>query len=140
MLPIPMSLIPKTKLVMLAGVAVLMLGLLCWALWMRGDLADARTALSMEAAAHNATRHQLALAHTANNVLLADQRSSNATIAALSQQVNATQELHRTFMKEETARRAMLARAVLRPRTAEENAKVVDNATRHVAADMLNAW
>lgn len=140
MLPIPMSLIPKTKLALLmAGMAVVF-GLLCWALWLRGDVADARSALAHEAAAHDATRHELAQARTAGNLLLADQRSCNATIAALSRQVNATQALYSKHLTEEAARRAMLSRAITRPRTAEEAAKVVDNATRHAAADLLNAW
>lgn len=140
MLPIPMSLIPKTKLALLiAGMAVV-LGLLCWALWLRGDVADARSALANEVVAHDATRHELAQARTAGNLLLADQRSCNATIAALSRQVNATQTLYSKHLTEEAARRAMLSRAITRPRTAEEAAKVVDNATRHAAADLLNAW
>lgn len=138
MLPIPMSLIPKTKLALL--IMAVVLGLLCWALWLRGDVADARSALAHETAAHDATRHELAQARTAGNLLLADQRSCNATIAALSRQVNATQTLYSKHLTEEAARRAMLSRAITRPRTAEEAAKVVDNATRHAAADMLNAW
>lgn len=138
MFPIPC--LPKTRLIMLGAGAALLLALLAWGLLLRGDLADARTALTAEQAAHNGTRHELAMQRTANNLLLADQRSSNATIAALSGQVHATQALHREYIGREARRRAMLADATTRPRTPEETAKVVDNATRRAAADLLNSW
>jgi|GEM_PF-1321968 len=140
MLPIPLSLIPKTRLALGIAVALLIVGLLCALLWLRGNLAEAREALTAEGAAHNATRHELAQARTANNMLQADQRNSNATISALTRQIRAAQVQYRSWQKEEAARRAMLAHAEARPRPPEEAAKVVDNATRHAAADMLNAW
>lgn len=132
----------KSKAVAAGGiaVAVLVLALLAWALWLRGDLAAARTDLTVEQAAHNGTRAELATQRTANNLLLADQRMSNSTIAALSGQVNATQALHREYVTREAARRRGLNNATTGDRTPEETAKVVDNATRRAAADMLNDW
>jgi len=124
-----------------AGAALLLvLALLGWALWLRGDLADARTDLAVEQAAHNDTRAELATQRTANNLLLADQRASNGTITALSGQVIATQALHREYVTREATRRRVLNNATTRDRTPEETAKVVDNATRRAAADMLNDW
>lgn len=122
------------------AVALLVLALLAWALWLRGDLAAARTDLTAEQAAHNSTRAELATQRTANNLLLADQRASNSTVTALSGQVNATQALHREYVTREVSRRAMLVSAAPRPRHPEETDKVVDNATRRAAADMLNDW
>lgn len=136
MLPIP----DKLTALLPGGAGLLVLALLGWALWLRGDLADARAALAREQAAHDGTRHELATQRTANNLLLADQRAGNATIAALSGQVNATRALHREYVTRETARRTLLAGAAPRPRTPEETAKVVDHATRRAAADMLNDW
>ncbi|NHZ48604.1 hypothetical protein [Nitratidesulfovibrio liaohensis] len=124
-----------------AGAALLLvLALLALTLWLRGDLAAARTDLAVEQAAHNATRAELAVQLTAKNLLIADQRASNSTITALSGQVNATQTLHREYVTREASRRVMLASAAARPRPPEETAKVVDHATRRAAADMLNDW
>lgn len=140
MIPIPDTLKAHLVAICAGGALLVVLALLAWALWLRGDLAAARKDLTVEQAAHNSTRAELATQRTANNLLLADQRMSNSTIAALSGQVNATQALHREYVTREASRRAMLASAAPRPRTPEETAKVVDNATRRAAADMLNDW
>ena len=132
--------VSKLTAALWGGAGLLVLALLLWGLWLRGDLAAARIALTAEQSAHDVTRHALVTQRTANNLLLADQRASNATIAALSRQVNATQALHRDYVASEAARRSMLARATPRARTPEETAKVVDNATRRAAADILNGW
>lgn len=140
MIPIPDTLKAHLVAICAGGALLVVLGLLAWALWLRGDLAAARTDLTAEQAAHNSTRAELAAQRTANNLLLADQRASNGTITALSGQVNATQALHREYVTREAARRVMLTSATPRPRSPEETAKVVDNATRRAAADMLNDW
>lgn len=140
MIPIPDTLKAHLVAICAGGALLVVLALLAWALWLRGDLAAARTGLTVEQAAHNSTRAELATQRTANNLLLADQRMSNSTIAALSGQVNATQTLYRESVTRGAARRSVLNNATTGDRTPEETAKVVDNATRRAAADMLNDW